>query len=185
MWCASRRLCSAELHHHQGHDRFCGAGSSIVGLGASRRRRRGARQRRRRCRRRTRRAEIARFMTNSKLDALTCPREVAEPLSAEVRKQLKTFKFREPYRIDRVQSFGEKRAFRRMLSRLCRSRARSSNEKSLLLLGLVARELIRRTRDLGQTGGESGIRTHGTVSRTHAFQACALSHSAISPDPLS
>src|SRR6185437_9627945 len=29
-------------------------------------------------------------------------------------------------------------------------------------------------------GGESGIRTHGTVSRTHAFQACALSHSAIS-----
>jgi hypothetical protein len=32
-----------------------------------------------------------------------------------------------------------------------------------------------------QSGGESGIRTHGTVSRTHAFQACALSHSAISP----
>src|SRR5215475_1019969 len=36
------------------------------------------------------------------------------------------------------------------------------------------------------SGGESGIRTHGTVSCTHAFQACALSHSAISPDcPLS
>src|SRR3954454_23626726 len=35
------------------------------------------------------------------------------------------------------------------------------------------------------SGGESGIRTHGTVSRTHAFQACALSHSAISPDALS
>jgi hypothetical protein len=34
-------------------------------------------------------------------------------------------------------------------------------------------------------GGESGIRTHGTVSRTHAFQACALSHSAISPGALS
>ena len=30
-------------------------------------------------------------------------------------------------------------------------------------------------------GGESGIRTHGTVARTHAFQACALNHSAISP----
>ncbi len=30
-------------------------------------------------------------------------------------------------------------------------------------------------------GGESGIRTHGTLSRTHAFQACALSRSAISP----
>src|SRR5262245_46536955 len=36
-----------------------------------------------------------------------------------------------------------------------------------------------------RTGGESGIRTHDTVSRIHAFQACALSHSAISPAPLS
>src|ERR1700692_1283551 len=32
-----------------------------------------------------------------------------------------------------------------------------------------------------QTGGERGIRTLGTLSRTHAFQACALSRSAISP----
>ena len=32
-----------------------------------------------------------------------------------------------------------------------------------------------------RVGGESGIRTHGTLSRTHAFQACALSHSATSP----
>lgn len=31
-------------------------------------------------------------------------------------------------------------------------------------------------------GGEGGIRTHGTgISRTHAFQACALSRSATSP----
>ncbi len=30
-------------------------------------------------------------------------------------------------------------------------------------------------------GGESGIRTLGTVSRTHAFQACSLSHSDNSP----
>ena len=30
-------------------------------------------------------------------------------------------------------------------------------------------------------GGESGIRTHGRVSPTHAFQACAIDHSAISP----
>src|SRR5262250_2568409 len=30
-------------------------------------------------------------------------------------------------------------------------------------------------------GGGSGIRTHDTVSRIHAFQACALSHSAIPP----
>ena len=30
-------------------------------------------------------------------------------------------------------------------------------------------------------GGERGIRTLGTVSRTHAFQACAFNHSATSP----
>src|SRR5262249_6691672 len=30
-------------------------------------------------------------------------------------------------------------------------------------------------------GGESGIRTHVRVSPKHAFQACAFSHSAISP----
>ena len=29
--------------------------------------------------------------------------------------------------------------------------------------------------------GEEGIRTPETVSRLHAFQACALSHSATSP----
>ena len=33
----------------------------------------------------------------------------------------------------------------------------------------------------GHAGGEGGIRTHGTLSRTHAFQACALNHSATSP----
>src|SRR6266852_103075 len=31
-------------------------------------------------------------------------------------------------------------------------------------------------------GGESGIRTHVTLSSKHAFQACAFSHSAISPE---
>jgi hypothetical protein len=30
-------------------------------------------------------------------------------------------------------------------------------------------------------GGERGIRTLDTVSRIHAFQACALNHSATSP----
>src|SRR4051812_17225500 len=32
-------------------------------------------------------------------------------------------------------------------------------------------------------GGEGGIRTHGRVSPTHAFQACSLSHSDTSPRP--
>src|SRR6185312_7902735 len=32
-----------------------------------------------------------------------------------------------------------------------------------------------------RAGGGSGIRTHVTVSRKHAFQACAFSHSATPP----
>src|SRR5712664_4780174 len=41
---------------------------------------------------------------------------------------------------------------------------------------------IRRFRHLQDlTGGESGIRTHETFYRLHAFQACAFSRSAISP----
>ena len=51
--------------------------------------------------------------------------------------------------------------------------------------GLIANRRAQRIDGCGQAGGESGIRTHGTVSRTHAFQACALSHSAISPCALS
>src|SRR5512147_2360672 len=30
--------------------------------------------------------------------------------------------------------------------------------------------------------GESGIRTHGTLTSTHAFQACTFGHSVISPN---
>src|SRR5512147_705493 len=33
--------------------------------------------------------------------------------------------------------------------------------------------------------GESGIRTHGTLTSTHAFQACTFGHSVISPGPMS
>src|SRR2546426_12628618 len=33
----------------------------------------------------------------------------------------------------------------------------------------------------GGNGGEGGIRTHGEVSPTHAFQACSFSHSDTSP----
>src|SRR6058998_1360970 len=35
------------------------------------------------------------------------------------------------------------------------------------------------------SGGETGIRTLDRVSPIHAFQACAFSHSAISPDHIS
>jgi hypothetical protein len=58
--------------------------------------------------------------------------------------------------MDGVQSFGEKRAFRRTIGWLCRSGVRSSNDKSLLLLGLFAREFTRRIPGLGQAGGGRG-----------------------------
>jgi hypothetical protein len=48
----------------------------------------------------------------------------------------------------------------------------------------TARPIPGRRGDIGRdgsSGGETGIRTLGTLSRTHAFQACALSRSAISP----
>jgi hypothetical protein len=50
------------------------------------------------------------------------------------------------------------------------------SEKSFLVR---PRESLRTSQNL--IGGESGIRTHGRVSPTHAFQACAIDHSAISP----
>jgi hypothetical protein len=59
----------------------------------------------------------------------------AEPHFVNIHRPLETFEFREPYRIHRVQSFGEKWAFRRRMSRLRRLEVRSSNEQSLLLLG--------------------------------------------------
>ena len=36
--------------------------------------------------------------------------------------------------------------------------------------------------DKKESGGESGIRTHDRVNPIHTFQACALNHSAISPN---
>ena len=60
-----------------------------------------------------------------------------------------------------------------------------NHPKGLSLLGIFGLVDGARQRTAQVDGGESGIRTHGTVSRTHAFQACALSHSAISPEALS
>ena len=42
-------------------------------------------------------------------------------------------------------------------------------------------ELIGAFTFLGKANGETGIRTLVTISDKHAFQACAFSHSAISP----
>jgi hypothetical protein len=119
-------------------------------------------------------------MANSKSDALACPKGAAEPRFVNIHKPLETFEFREPYRIRRVQSFGEKWAFRRRMSRLCRLEVRSSNEKSLLLLGLIANKFAQRIQGCGQAGGAGGIRTGGTklsaqapqVTNTHGRAEC-------------
>jgi hypothetical protein len=73
----------------------------------------------------------------------------------EIHRPFETLEFREPYRIRGVQSFGDKRAFRRIISAPCREGVRSSNEKSLPLLGLIAHKLTRRICGFGQGGGES------------------------------
>jgi hypothetical protein len=46
---------------------------------------------------------------------------------------------------------------------------------------LWTRDLMVENRPRKGPGGGSGIRTHDTVARIHAFQACAFSHSAIPP----
>ena len=51
------------------------------------------------------------------------------------------------------------------MRRLCRLEVRSPTEKSVLLLGLTANKSARRIHGIGQAGGESGIRTHGTEGR--------------------
>jgi hypothetical protein len=63
--------------------------------------------------------------------------------------------------------------------------------KSILTWGTeLTRPFISELEDFPETrlysagrkaGGESGIRTHGRVSPTHAFQACSFNHSDISP----
>ncbi len=56
-----------------------------------------------------------------------------------------------------------------------------SSPKQRPPLRLLGRPGLRRITTFRCGGGGSGIRTHDTVSRIHAFQACALSHSAIPP----
>ena len=48
-------------------------------------------------------------------------------------------------------------------------------------LGGIAPQLVCNRERAEADGGESGIRTHGRVSPTHAFQACSFNHSDISP----
>ena len=56
-------------------------------------------------------------------------------------------------------------------------RARSGDRR-----GATEAHSLRRQRSEASCGGESGIRTHGRrITPTHAFQACSINHSDISP----
>jgi hypothetical protein len=90
------------------------------------------------------------------------PRKAIEPRSIDSHKLLETFEFREPYGSSGVQRSGEKRAYRRKTGQLYRFEGRSSDQKSLFLLGSIASQSTQRILGCGEAGGESGIRTHGT-----------------------
>jgi hypothetical protein len=98
-------------------------------------------------------------MAISKSDPLACPRGVAKPHFIRIHKRLETLEFREPYRIRRVQSSGEKRAIRRRMAGLFRLEVQSLNQKSPLLLGLITNILAQRIDGFGEAGGAKGIRT--------------------------
>jgi hypothetical protein len=73
-----------------------------------------------------------------------------------IHKQLETLEFREPYRTRGVQSSGENCAVRRRMVGLCRLEIRNSNQKSLLILGLIANILAQRTGGCSDAGGGRG-----------------------------
>src|SRR6266542_1765118 len=56
-----------------------------------------------------------------------------------------------------------------------------TGEEGLVLPARSCRDLLELRHLLRGVGGERGIRTLGRVSPTHAFQACSIDHSDISP----
>src|SRR5436190_4541668 len=76
---------------------------------------------------------------------------------------------------------GDKRAERENLGPKPVRHSAEVCARSPPLLGFNAHSKPCRERWSRKPGGGSGIRTHDTVSRIHAFQACAFSHSAIPP----
>ncbi len=57
----------------------------------------------------------------------------------------------------------------------------SEDDKSLEMGSLGGRDAALHLFQI-ENGGQGGIRTHGTISRTHAFQACSLNHSDTCPE---
>jgi len=102
--------------------------------------------------------------------------DLQKPRFNRPHKRLETLEFREPYRMDGVQSFRENRPIRRIICRRGRSGVRSSSEKSLLLLGFNANEFARRRHGLELSGGARGIRTVGAIYLCLSAPRSQLSH---------
>src|SRR5438094_427937 len=86
--------------------------------------------------------------------------------------------YRPPYSPEVERKMANRERQRRQWQvRQCRGSLRKSRRMWRFLPRHIALEKV----GDNNVGGGSGIRTHDTVSRIHAFQACALSHSAIPP----
>ncbi len=59
------------------------------------------------------------------------------------------------------------------MGELCRLEVRSSNQKSLLVLGLITNILAQRIDGCNEGGGASGIRTRGRLKSYHQGRAIA------------
>src|SRR6202022_2495652 len=80
-----------------------------------------------------------------------------------------------------VVSFGDKPPQRENFWARARRRSAEVCAGSPPLLGFFSLTTVAENFVPRPAGGGSGIRTHDTVSRIHAFQASAFSHSAIPP----
>src|SRR5581483_1502804 len=64
-----------------------------------------------------------------------------------------------------------------------RLRSACKNDRSLNLQQILLKPhgKLQQEKRTGERGGEGGIRTPGTVARTHDFQSCTFDHSVTSP----
>ncbi len=73
----------------------------------------------------------------------------------------------------------------RRASPTCRVPMAASASNRVVVVALAARRSFARAAAAGTSdesaGGEGGIRTHGTLARTHDFQSCPIGHSGTSP----
>ncbi len=86
-----------------------------------------------------------------------------------------------PHQIRAVRSFGEYRPGENEIDVSARQRSQQLWRENPQFRAILAVNFESENDSNKLSGGERGIRTLDTVSRIHAFQACAFNHSATSP----